>query len=118
MRSSRQPLPAGTTRPGPGALVRAARVAQGLSLAELGARVSYSASQISRYERGLTPLTNVTVLGRSRRRLESRRSASASSLLPAWRHDTPCPLNTGLRTLTGIPLVKGRKVRSPCDAAT
>lgn len=38
---------------GPGAIVRGARTAQGLSLAELGARVGYSAAQISRYERGI-----------------------------------------------------------------
>jgi tetratricopeptide (TPR) repeat protein len=64
MRSSGQPLAADATRPGPGALVRTARVAQGLSLTELGMRVGYSASQMSRYERGLTPLTDITVLRR------------------------------------------------------
>ena len=64
MGSSRQPPAADAARRGPGALVRAARAAQGLSLAELGRRVGYSASQISRYERGLTPLTDITVLRR------------------------------------------------------
>lgn len=64
MRSSRQPLAADAAWPGPGTLVRATRVARGLSLAELGMRVGYSASQMSRYERGLTPLTDITVLRR------------------------------------------------------
>lgn len=64
MRTSQRPPAAGGTRrgPGAGALVRAARMAHGLSLAELGMRVGYSASQMSRYERGLTPLTDITVL--------------------------------------------------------
>lgn len=66
MRSSRQLLPAHEAghRPGPGAIVRGARMAQGLSLAQLGARVGYSASQLSRYERGIAPLTDITVLRR------------------------------------------------------
>jgi transcriptional regulator with XRE-family HTH domain len=47
-----------------GAIVRAARLTAGLTLAELGQRCGYSASQISRYERGVTPLTDVTRLHR------------------------------------------------------
>lgn len=47
-----------------GAIVRAARHAQGLTLAELGRRTGYSASQVSRYERGLSPLTDTRVLRR------------------------------------------------------
>jgi len=39
-------------------------MAQGLSLAELGARVGYSAAQVSRYERGIAPLTDITLLRR------------------------------------------------------
>jgi ribosome-binding protein aMBF1 (putative translation factor) len=35
-----------------GAIVRAARLAAGLSLVGLGRRCGYSASQLSRYERG------------------------------------------------------------------
>jgi transcriptional regulator with XRE-family HTH domain len=50
--------------PGPGAIVRSARTFQGLTLAELGKRVGYSAAQVSRYERGIAPLTDVTVLRR------------------------------------------------------
>jgi len=47
-----------------GAIVRAARLAAGLTLAELGQRCGYSASQISRYERGVQPLTDITLLHR------------------------------------------------------
>jgi transcriptional regulator with XRE-family HTH domain len=39
-------------------------MAQGLSLAELGTRVGYSAAQVSRYERGIAPLTDITLLRR------------------------------------------------------
>lgn len=49
---------------GPGARVRAARLAAGLTLAELGQLCGYSASQISRYERGVQPLTDITLLRR------------------------------------------------------
>lgn len=47
-----------------GAIVRGARTAQGLTLAELGQRTGYSAAQVSRYERGLAPLTDIAVLRR------------------------------------------------------
>lgn len=47
-----------------GAIVRAARLAAGLTLADLGRQCGYSASQISRYERGVQPLTDVTLLRR------------------------------------------------------
>ena len=47
-----------------GAVVRGARTAKGLTLAELGRRTGYSAAQISRYERGLAPLTDIAVLRR------------------------------------------------------
>ncbi len=47
-----------------GAIVRAARLAAGLTLAELGERCGYSASQISRYERGVQRLTDITLLRR------------------------------------------------------
>ncbi len=57
----------GTLGPGvrrPGDVVRTARVQRGLTLAELGHQTGYSAAQVSRYERGVTPLTDVTVLRR------------------------------------------------------
>ncbi|MFD7239424.1 helix-turn-helix domain-containing protein [Streptomyces syringium] len=48
----------------PGDLVRQARKKQGLTLVQLGSLTGYSAAQVSRYERGVSPLTDVTVLRR------------------------------------------------------
>jgi transcriptional regulator with XRE-family HTH domain len=45
-----------------GEVVRAARLRSGLTLAELGDQTGYSAAQVSRYERGVTPLRDVAVL--------------------------------------------------------
>jgi transcriptional regulator with XRE-family HTH domain len=58
------PLPAASARMAhhAGAIVRTARLAAGLTLADLGRRCGYSASQISRYERGIQPLTDITLL--------------------------------------------------------
>ncbi|MFC5148955.1 helix-turn-helix domain-containing protein [Streptomyces aureoversilis] len=47
-----------------GCLVRQTRKKQGLTLAQLGALTGFSAAQVSRYERGISPLTDVTVLRR------------------------------------------------------
>jgi len=46
----------------PGLIVRRARQAAGLTLAQLGARCGYSASTVSRLERGKQPLRDVVVL--------------------------------------------------------
>jgi transcriptional regulator with XRE-family HTH domain len=54
----------GTGRDEFGGIVRHARQAVGLTLAELGQRTGYSAAQVSRYERGLAPLSDLTVLRR------------------------------------------------------
>jgi transcriptional regulator with XRE-family HTH domain len=48
----------------PGALVRQTREARGMTLAALGALTGYSAAQVSRYERGISPLTDIAVLQR------------------------------------------------------
>lgn len=56
-----------------GAIVRAARIAQGMTLAELGTRTGYSAGQVSRFERGIAALTDIAVL---------RRFAGALELAP------------------------------------
>jgi transcriptional regulator with XRE-family HTH domain len=45
-----------------GQIVRAARKAADMTLADLGARCGYSAAQISRYERGIARLTDITLL--------------------------------------------------------
>lgn len=47
-----------------GNIVRAARLMVGMTLADLGRLCGYSASQISRYERGIQPLTDVILLRR------------------------------------------------------
>ncbi|MFG2210955.1 helix-turn-helix domain-containing protein [Streptomyces sp. NPDC048638] len=45
-------------------MIRSRRKARGWTLAELGARTGYSASQVSRYERGVSALFDVDVLRR------------------------------------------------------
>ncbi|MGW2492578.1 helix-turn-helix domain-containing protein [Streptomyces sp. NPDC001606] len=54
----------------PGERVRRTGQAQGMSLAELGARTGYSAAQVSRLERGKTPMIDVDVLHRFARVLD------------------------------------------------
>lgn len=66
MGPARQEAPPGYR---PGMIVRAARKARGLTLAELGDRTGYSAAQVSRYERGVTQLTDIAVLRRFARAL-------------------------------------------------
>jgi transcriptional regulator with XRE-family HTH domain len=58
------PVASGLSAQDAGSIVRAARQAKGLTLAELGQRLGYSASQISRYERGIQSLTDVRLLHR------------------------------------------------------
>lgn len=48
----------------PGELVRKERQARRLTLVQLGELTGYSAAQISRYERGICPMTDVDVLRR------------------------------------------------------
>ncbi|MFF2921279.1 helix-turn-helix domain-containing protein [Streptomyces celluloflavus] len=66
----------------PGELVRSARKEQRLTLAQLGAVTGYSAAQVSRYERGVSPLTDVVVL---------RRFADALGIAPQALGLTPQP---------------------------
>ena len=114
---------AGLTRQRPGqgagAIVRAARLAAGLTLAELGHLCGYSASQISRYERGRQPLTDITLL---------RRFAEALAIPPhsLGLHRTASHrrhADTGPRPAMPIsaPRVIGepnrKAVRTRCDAA-
>ncbi|MER7986487.1 helix-turn-helix transcriptional regulator [Streptomyces noursei] len=46
----------------PGELIRQTRQAKGLTLAELGKQTGYSAAQVSRYERGISPMADIDVL--------------------------------------------------------
>lgn len=66
----------------PGEVVRAARLRSGLTLAELGDRTGYSAAQVSRYERGITPLRDIVIL---------RRFARALSIMPGDLGLAPVP---------------------------
>ncbi|MCX4826508.1 helix-turn-helix domain-containing protein [Streptomyces sp. NBC_01142] len=45
----------------PGELVRQTRQAKGLTLAQLGEKTGYSGAQVSRYERGVSPMNDVDV---------------------------------------------------------
>ncbi len=86
-----------------GALVRAARQAQGLTLAGLGRKAGYSASQISRLERGQAPLTVVTL-----RRFAAALAIppQALGLLPVTgdspRHAMPIPPSAAARSSTVV----------------
>lgn len=53
-----------TVSEAPGELIRRKRKAQGLTLAQLGKLAGFSAAQVSRYERGVSALTDVVVLHR------------------------------------------------------
>ena len=64
MRSISTPGAATPSAGSPGEQVRRARKARGLTLAQLGGATGYSAAQVSRYERGLSALTDVEVLRR------------------------------------------------------
>jgi transcriptional regulator with XRE-family HTH domain len=72
----------------PGSIVRSARQAEGLTLAELGRRTGYSAAQVSRFERGLAPLTDIAVL---------RLFAGALAIPPHLFGLTTQPAGSGLR---------------------
>jgi transcriptional regulator with XRE-family HTH domain len=73
--------PPGAQRPGE--VVRAARIRSGLTLAALGALTGYSAAQVSRYERGVTPLTDVAVLRRFARALAIEPGALGLAAAPS-----------------------------------
>jgi transcriptional regulator with XRE-family HTH domain len=88
-----------------GAVVRAARVAAGLTLADLGQRCGYSASQISRYKRGVQPLTDITLLRRFAGALAIPPQILGLAPLKGIRagRDTPTPvLKTALPWLAGL----------------
>ncbi|MGK5546711.1 helix-turn-helix domain-containing protein [Streptomyces sp. URMC 127] len=69
-----------------GELVRQERRKQGLTLAQLGKRAGYSAAQVSRYERGISPLTDVTVLRRFAEALGIAPQAFGLTAPPEVRH--------------------------------
>jgi hypothetical protein len=86
-----------------GAIVRAARLAVGLTLADLGRRCGYSASQVSRYERGIQPLTDIVLCAGLARCSPSRRRHSASPRLKAREPgDTPSSPKTATLASAGL----------------
>jgi transcriptional regulator with XRE-family HTH domain len=87
-----------------GAIVRSARQAEGLTLADLGRRTGYSPSQVSRYERGIAPLTDTTVLRRFADALAL--PPQAFGLLPTERTRHAEPVSAGSVTAdAGAPRV-------------
>jgi transcriptional regulator with XRE-family HTH domain len=77
-----------------GTIVRTTRQARGLTLAELGRRTGYSASQVSRYERGLAQLTDTTVLRRFAGALALPPQAFGLLPEPTSRHHSPIRAQT------------------------
>jgi transcriptional regulator with XRE-family HTH domain len=75
--------------PHAGVIVRTTRQARGLTLEELGRKAGFSASQVSRYERGRTPLTDTTVLRRFADALGLPPQALGLLPEPTGRHQTP-----------------------------
>lgn len=76
----------------PGELVRQTRQAKGSTLAELGKLTGYSAAQVSRYERGISPMTDIDVLRSFADALELPHQAfglSPPASRPEVRHGQP-----------------------------
>jgi transcriptional regulator with XRE-family HTH domain len=90
-----------------GATIRSARQAASLTLADLGRRTGYSPSQVSRYERGIAPLTDTTVLRRFADALAL--PPQTFGLLPTEQAGRPEPVGASSVTAgAGAPRV-GRK---------
>ncbi|MCX5336854.1 helix-turn-helix domain-containing protein [Streptomyces sp. NBC_00140] len=76
----------------PGQLIRQTRQAKGLTLAQLGTLTGYSGAQVSRYERGISPMTDVAVLRRFADALELPHQALGlppPAPRPEMRHGQP-----------------------------
>ncbi|WP_416968239.1 helix-turn-helix domain-containing protein [Streptomyces sp. 4F14] len=76
----------------PGELVRQIRQAKGFTLAGLGKLTGYSGAQVSRYERGISPMTDIDVLRRCADALELPHQAfglAPPAPRPDVRHGQP-----------------------------
>ncbi|MEV0123139.1 helix-turn-helix transcriptional regulator [Streptomyces sp. NPDC050703] len=87
----------------PGEHIRGARLARGMTLAQLGHRTGYSAAQVSRLERGRTPLTDPTVLGRF---------ASALGIPPQVLRSPAAPFRAGADSYPSLPVPGAKGVGS------
>ncbi|MEU5608427.1 helix-turn-helix domain-containing protein [Streptomyces sparsogenes] len=90
----------------PGGLVRRTRQAQRMTLCQLGQLTGYSTAQVSRYERGISPLTDVMVLRRFAAALGIPPQALGLAPEPAARHGQPAAPTTAYPRLPG-PRVSG-----------
>lgn len=93
-------------RRGAGAIVRSTRQAKGMTLADLSRQTGYSPSQLSRYERGIAPLTDTIVLRRFARALAL--PPQTFGLLPVQPAGHDEPAGDGAAPASGGPKV-GRK---------
>lgn len=85
----------------PGELVRHVRKKQGMTLAQLGELTGYSAAQISRYERGVSPLTDTVVLRCFADALSIPPQALGLTPQPDVRHGQPIGPTTAYPRLPG-----------------
>ncbi|MEU1312268.1 helix-turn-helix transcriptional regulator [Streptomyces cinnamoneus] len=101
----------------PGELVRRTREEQRLTLAQLGKLTGYSAAQVSRYERGVCPLTDVTMLRRFADALGIPPQALGLAPLPDVRHGHVIGPTTGyprLRIRRGAAQAVAGEPRAVC----
>ncbi|MEU4900181.1 helix-turn-helix domain-containing protein [Streptomyces sp. NPDC022067] len=90
----------------PGDLVRRTRRAKGMTLCQLGQLTGYSTAQVSRYERGISPLTDVMVLRRFATALGIPPQTLGLAPEPVARHGQPAAPITAYPRLPG-PRVTG-----------
>ncbi|WP_205519123.1 helix-turn-helix domain-containing protein [Streptomyces olivoreticuli] len=111
-------MDAGSRMPtSPSGLVRRTRKEQGLTLAQLGKLTGYSAAQVSRYERGISPLTDVMVMRAFADALGIAPQALGLTPQPDTRHGRTIGPTTAYPRLPASRLAKaavGRTVRIQC----
>ncbi|MGW3428904.1 helix-turn-helix domain-containing protein [Streptomyces melanosporofaciens] len=90
----------------PGGLVRRTRQERRMTLCQLGQLTGYSTAQVSRYERGISPLTDVMVLRRFAAALGIPPQALGLTPEPGARHSQPPAPTTAYPRLPG-PRVSG-----------
>lgn len=104
----------------PGELIRQTRQAKGQTLAGLGKQTGYSAAQVSRYERGISPMTDVDVLRCFADALELPHQAfglAPPAPRPEVRHGQPIGATSAFPACPPLGWADpaGRTVKSRCD---